>query len=66
MGKIFSPWSYEEVNNLNKRQQIQTMHPYTCGDCGKELIAYFSGWKCSDVTCEYKQNWAHAVDVKGG
>jgi len=66
MGKIFSPWSYEEVNNLNKRQQIQTQHPYTCGDCGKELIAYFSGWRCSDVTCEYKQNWAHAVDVKGG
>ena len=66
MGKIFSPWSYEEVNNLNKRQQIQTIHPYTCGDCGKELIAYFSGWKCSDVTCEYKQNWAHAIDVRGG
>jgi Icc-related predicted phosphoesterase len=37
-----------------------------CGDFGKELIAYFSGWKCSDITCEYKQNWAHAIDVRGG
>ena len=65
MAKIFSPWSYEEVNNLNNRQKLQNFHPYTCGTCKKELIAYFSGWRCPDLSCGYTQNWAHKMDVEG-
>jgi hypothetical protein len=65
MSKIFSPWSHDEVDNLNKRQKINNLHPYTCGDCGKDLVAYFSGWRCSDIECKYRQNWAHKQDING-
>lgn len=65
MSKIFSPWSHDEVDNLNKRQDLSMLHPYTCGDCGKKLVAHFSGWRCSDISCLYRQNWAHEQDVRG-
>lgn len=65
MAKIYSPWSYEEVDNLNERQKINTMHPYTCLKCGDNLVAYFSGWRCSNPSCDYRQNWAHKDDVEG-
>lgn len=65
MSKIFSPWTLDEVDNLNKRQKLTTIHPYTCGDCSKPLVAYFSGWRCSDIECKYRQNWAHDKDISG-
>jgi hypothetical protein len=63
MNKVFAPWSLDEIDNLNKRQKV--LHPYTCGDCGKDLIACVSGWRCSDVECKYRQNWAHKQDANG-
>jgi len=65
MTKIFSPWTLEEVDNLNARQALQCLHPYTCGKCQKTLVACFSGWQCPDFGCDYKQNWAHEKDVTG-
>lgn len=65
MSKIFSPWSQDEVENLNKRQNLPMLHPYTCGKCGRNLIAHISGWRCSVISCDYKQNWALEQDVSG-
>lgn len=55
-----APWSTEMVNKLNKYQQTEPFHPYTCGhDHGKEvkLIATTNGWKCPEANCNYTQDW---------
>ena len=56
-----APWSDEFVGKLNKYQQSNAGHPYTCGrDHGKEvkLVASRKGWTCPEVGCDYTQDWA--------
>lgn len=64
--RIFSPWTPEEVDNLNARQKLTMMHPYTCSECGSDLVAKFNGWHCPNLECDSKpQNWALRADVEG-
>lgn len=70
MEKLTTPFSNEQVENLNKFQQSGMFHPFTCCSAGSAekcerrnglsegvLIATPEGWVCP---CgEYKQNWAH-------
>ncbi len=61
--RIKAPWTQEQVDNLNSRQQRKDLHPYTCGIDSSHpwLVATTSGWKCAP-TCGYTQYWAHAID----
>ena len=58
-----APWTEEQIERLDKRQQDLTKHPYTCGVCGKRLTAYRDGWHC-DYCNQYIQTWAHGADVR--
>ena len=71
MEKINSPFSKDQVENLNHFQMSGIHHPFTCCSAGSEqncerrngtgegiLKATEQGWICP---CgEYKQNWAHS------
>jgi len=69
--EIKTPFSNEQVKNLNEYQLSGAMHPFTCdnSDCrGIEgswgiLVATNDGWICT--TCDYTQNWAHAFMADG-
>jgi hypothetical protein len=52
-------WTDEQCVTLNKLQQDNTRHPYTCGinSTHKPLVATRQGWKCPD--CSYRQAWSH-------
>lgn len=54
---INAPWSVEQVANLSEYQSAGFMHPYTCGECGENLVAGSDGWSCPNDT--YTQRWAH-------
>ena len=56
-----TPWTQAQVDALNKEQQRQDRHPYTCGNNSRHrvLVATIDGWICQD--CDYKQNWAHGL-----
>lgn len=63
---IHTPFSEEQVKNLNEYQKIEFVHPYTCENNHTEsriLIATENGWICP--TCKYTQNWCHgnSLDV---
>jgi hypothetical protein len=68
MNQIFAPFTVEQVEALNRYQQEQWMHPFTCGnrdeghgelwgDTGT-LIATVRGWVC--LFCDCTQEWAYA------
>ena len=59
---ITAPWTDEEIANLERRQEQDHLHPYTCA-CGESLIPTRDGWEC-DV-CSYTQTWCHAADADG-
>jgi hypothetical protein len=70
MEKVQTPFTEEQVENLNKFQMSGVFHPFTCCSAGPAdkcerrlgtsegiLVASTDGWVCP---CgEYKQNWAH-------
>lgn len=74
MSKITAPFTPEQVEQLNRFQQLEYMHPFTCGTKEKHkahpalrtpvvepdcnLVATEAGWVCP--CCDYTQNWAHA------
>lgn len=60
---IHAPWTAEQVNNLEQRQQRHDMHPYTC-KCGTTLLPQIKGWYCS-LSGLIEQKWAHDHDVNG-
>ncbi|MCP9209524.1 hypothetical protein [Streptomyces cucumeris] len=67
-GKIYAPWSTEEVGTLNRFQREGGMHPFTCGalhggDQSPALLATPLGWVCPVLACEYTQDWVHAFMV---
>lgn len=53
-----APWTEDQINSLNAFQVSGCYHPFTCGDCRKDLIAAADGWHCS---CGYSQDWAHKI-----
>jgi|GEM_PF-6566310 len=55
-----APWTDSEVYFLNKFQNANFFHPYTCGNGCGALVATREGWVCS--LCDYIQNWAHAIN----
>lgn len=58
-GRVFAPWTPEQVESLNAFQQSGWYHPYTCGhDPGHTLVAATDGWYCP-VLGDWKQTWAH-------
>lgn len=73
MSLIYAPWTDEQVAALNRWQDCDWVHPFTCGKRdtpdhkldakvhGKHdhgiLIATTNGWQCP--VCDYTQNWAH-------
>jgi len=63
---IFAPWSEETVAALS-RYQDGPVHPYTCPNEHQQeetrLVATPNGWVCSDDSCAYAQNWAHAASL---
>lgn len=62
---IKTPWTDEQVRALNWWQMLSGMHPYTCGNAGRDgyhahegvLFADTNGWHCPH--CDYTQGWAH-------
>lgn len=56
-------WNEEQVSNLNRRQHNQSLHPYTCGVCSKDLQATQNGWMCPEHGLV--QTWAHKEDLGG-
>ena len=65
--KITAPWTQEQVDALNRFQQSDYVHPFTCGSGRRTdadhkdgegiLLATVDGWKCP--FCDYTQDWAH-------
>lgn len=57
--KLRTPFTAEQVEQLNKFQDSGLYHPFTCGNSSRHrnLVATADGWICLD--CDYKQHWAH-------
>ena len=58
--KVTAPWTPEQVEALERRQNDPYQHPYTC-ECGESLEPWLDGWSCD---CGYTQDWCHAEDVR--
>lgn len=63
--RIITPWTEDQVRNLNEWQAQGHMHPFTCGNVWcmgragyKGLEATPDGWWCR--WCTYRQEWAYA------
>jgi hypothetical protein len=63
---IKSPFTDEQIEELNKYQHSGKFHPFTCGgnrtdekhlDGEGILVATKQGWICP--YCDYTQDWAH-------
>lgn len=65
MKKIVAPWTEEQVEGLQRWQE--RFHPYTCprhskdGHATEDLVPSEAGWLCP--SCDYTQDWAHAMSV---
>lgn len=68
---IKAPWSLQEIENLNRFQNSNRFHPYTCGSDnrmdknhsnGGILIATTEGWICSG--CTYTQDWCLDIMIQ--
>ncbi len=72
LSSLYTPWTQEQVDGLNRRQQAIDLHPYTCGIDSTHrpvLLATANGWRCPvDMLggCLYRQDWAHAIDTHYG
>lgn len=55
-----APWTFEQVEALELRQEATCFHPYTC-HCGESLIPSIRGWEGESCAC--KQDWCHATDA---
>ncbi|MEU3945425.1 hypothetical protein [Streptomyces sp. NPDC029526] len=70
---IHAPWTPEQVDALNRFQQMGGMHPFTCGGDhtpgSPVLVAREDGWHCPQPYgehCDYRQDWAPAFMVERG
>jgi hypothetical protein len=55
MAEIQAPFTPEQVAALNRFQQNENGHPFTCAN-GRDF-ATPEGWVCP--YCDYTQDWAH-------
>lgn len=69
---IWAPFTQEQVNGLNRWQESDEVHPFTCPSRkarnprdGTEtvLVATPAGWVCPEPKCDFTQSWAHAFMV---
>jgi len=70
--RLVAPWTNAQVAALNRFQRYAFVHPFTClaithpgdkmADKDRVLVATNAGWVCP--SCDYTQNWAHAVMVE--
>lgn len=66
---VWSPFTPEQVANLNGFQHESYMHPFTCGNdqCRRThrdpLTAVADGWVCGH--CDYIQHWAFSFMASG-
>jgi hypothetical protein len=60
-----APWTDEQVDALDARQQRDDLHPYTCPRCSHSLEPFNNGWQCAE-RCGYTQDWCHAADADIG
>jgi len=58
---VYAPWTDEQVAALERRQDNDMLHEYTC-NCGHQLIPSTNGWWCEE--CPYTQNWCHKSDAE--
>lgn len=69
--RIHAPFGPEQVEQLNRYQEMGMMHPFTCPRDHRQqtkLTATPEGWVCGhgygyrpvDLICDYTQDWAHA------
>lgn len=63
--KITAPFTEEQVLSLNGFQASGVMHPFTCGECPRVLVAIEFGWVCPRTECGYRQDWAHSFMADG-
>lgn len=56
MDKIKTPFTPEQVTQLNRYQVSGLFHPFTCYN-GHSLVARESGWFCP-LDVPYSQDWA--------
>jgi hypothetical protein len=67
MEKIFAPWTEAQVAGLKIRQRDSGLHPYTCvAHSATPLVPSRLGFECAFPGCGYRQNWALAIDTRGG
>lgn len=57
--KLLAPWTKEQVDALQRWQECDAVHPFTCGQDGRVLTPTPDGWVCPREGCSYTQNWAH-------
>jgi len=65
--RVEAPWTEAQVKALNAYQRDGRYHPFTCPhahDADRDLVATPDGWICR--SCDYTQNWAHAMMVDLG
>lgn len=64
-GQIHAPWSDRQVEAINRFQQCNHVHPFTCGreNCRDVLVAKHFGFVCP--SCNYKQDWCHTSMADG-
>lgn len=59
-GVVLAPWTDRQVKSLDRRQQNEYCHPYTC-TCGDVYKPTNDGWVCP--SCKFTQIWCHASDA---
>ena len=67
-GKVYAPFTAEQLASLNGYQASGVFHEFTCGndDCPADhavLVAAEEGWHCP--SCSYTQDWAHEAMADG-
>lgn len=62
-----APWTYDEVQNLNKIQNANSENPpYKCPEHGTKkvkLTATVSGFVCPERDCKYTQDYYYGEEL---
>lgn len=60
-----TPYTAEQIENINAFQACGHYHPFTCGaeGCREVLVATEEGMACPK--CDYRQTWVHDFMANG-